>query len=536
MYSGPKKFEELARLCERLASTTKRTEKVNMIVSFLRDLNPEEVPHATLLIVGKVLPESEELDLDVGGVTIGKVLDAAKQSTLLGGSLTITEVAEVLRKIAEASGPDSRYKKRSLLEGLIARASSLEVKWLVRSIIGEMQHGVNEGVMLEAIAEASGCDIDAVRRADMFIGNIGELARVAVTKGRDGLRSVSLTMFRPIKPMLAEMAYSIEEALLEHGGKTAFEFKLDGARIQIHKDGRRVTIFSRRLSDVTVSVPDIVDTILSSIKPRSVIVEGEVIAIGGGGKPMPFQDLMRRFRRIKDVEELVREIPLKLKLFDVIYVNGKTLLDQSYDYRWSVLEEIVDKELLVERIVTSEVERAKDFLNKSIDSGHEGIMAKSLSSEYTPGRRGKKWLKIKPADTLDVVIIAAEWGHGRRVGWLSNYHLAVIDDEKGGFTPVGKTFKGLTDEEFEIMTRRLLDIKIHEDGYTVYVKPNIVVEVAYNEIQRSPHYPSGYALRFARITKIREDKSPQDVDNLSRLRYLYRKQLEKKARTFDKNL
>ena len=287
-------------------------------------------------------------------------------------------------------------------------------------------------------------------------------------------------------------------------------------------------IFSRRMSDVTGSLPDIVELVAGQVHSRDMILEGEVVAVGEDGRPLPFQDLMRRFRRVRDVEEMVRLIPLRLHLFDILYLDGRLLIDESYRERWRLLESVCPEELLAKRIVTDDVGEAEEFFRRALEEGHEGLMAKRLDSPYTPGRRGKLWLKIKPAETLDVVIVAAEWGHGRRRGWLSNYHLAVRDGD--GFSMVGKTFKGLTDEEFEWMTRKLLELKVRETPTTVYVRPEVVVEVAFNEVQRSPHYPSGYALRFARIKRIRLDKGPKDADSLDRLRELYERQFRYKAR------
>lgn len=268
------------------------------------------------------------------------------------------------------------------------------------------------------------------------------------------------------------------------------------------------------------------------ISPRSkeFLLEGEVVAVDQDGKPFPFQDLMRRFRRVHEVQSMAKRIPLRLYLFDITYLNGKMLIDAPYDERWRTLQALVDPDLLATRIVTGRVEDGKELMEKAIRSGHEGIMAKDLKSDYTPGVRGKKWLKIKPVETIDIVIVAAEWGSGRRKGWLSNYHLAVRDDQTGEYYMVGKTFKGLTDDEFAMITKKLLQIKTRETEYTVYVKPSIVAEVAFNEIQRSPHYQSRFALRFARITRFREDKGPEDADTLERLTKLYEKQFEFKAK------
>jgi DNA ligase-1 len=255
-------------------------------------------------------------------------------------------------------------------------------------------------------------------------------------------------------------------------------------------------------------------------------VEGEITAVGPGGKPLPFQDLMRRFTRVQDVEKAIEQIPLKLHLFDVLYLDGTLLIDEPYETRWAILSKIAPKDLLAERTVTNSPAEAKAFLKAAMRAGHEGLMAKRLDSHYNPGARGKDWLKLKPSETVDLAIIAADWGSGRRREWLSNYHLAARDGEE--WRVVGKTFKGLTDEEFRWMTKRLQAIKVSETDYTVSVRPEVVVEVAFNEVQRSPHYKSGFALRFARITRIRDDKGPQDAETLDQIRALYKRQFRVK--------
>ena len=524
-------FRRLLELCEALRGTSSRTGKVDLVAGFLRKLEPEEVAPAVLLLVGSVFPECDERSLDVGFETVRRALKGWSQKPLVEEPLTILGVHRLLTEVAEATGPGSRSRKQRLLEALFSRASREEVDLLVHMIFGEVRIGVNEGVMLEAVSKASGVDLELLRRALMLTGDLGEVARRALLEGVEGVRDVKLRMFHPLKPMLAAAARDVEEALREHGGLTAFEYKFDGARIQIHMHRGNVRIFSRRMSDVTGSLPDIVELVAGHVHSRDVILEGEVVAVGEDGRPLPFQDLMRRFRRVRDVEEMVRLIPLRLHLFDILYLDGRLLIDEPYRERWRLLESVCPEELLAKRIVTDDVGEAEEFFRRALEEGHEGLMAKRVDSPYTPGRRGKLWLKIKPAETLDVVVVAAEWGHGRRRGWLSNYHLAVRDGD--GFSMVGKTFKGLTDEEFEWMTRKLLELKVRETPTTVYVRPEVVVEVAFNEVQRSPHYPSGYALRFARIKRIRLDKGPEDADTLNRVRELYERQFRYKARPAD---
>ncbi len=525
-------FLELANLCRALEKTTKRKEKIKLVSSFLRRLREEEVAPAVYLIVGKVFPDADSRVLEVGWRTIQKTMHekGGKQVSLTEKPLTILQVYRQLEKIAAATGKGSRKRKENLVASLLSQASPTEAEYLTRIMFSEMRIGVSEGMMLEGIAAAAEVDLKLIRRSHMLLGDLGEVAVTALKKGKEGLQRVTVQLFKPIKPMLAEMSYDLAEVFAKHGGKTAFEYKFDGARVQIHKKGREVRIFSRRLTDVTASVPDITALIRNKIDVEEALLEGEVVAVGASGRPLPFQDLMRRFRRVHDVEEMVKRIPLRLFLFDIVYLNGKSLIDAPYADRWRLLSQVCEKGLLAERVVTDKVSEAEGFLKAAMKAGHEGLMAKALNSNYTPGVRGKKWFKIKPAEHLDLVIVAAEWGHGRRRGWLSNYHLAARDEETGGFLVIGKTFKGLTDAEFAELTRRLQEIKVSENEYTVQVKPRIVVEVAYNEIQKSPHYKSGFALRFARITRIRDDKGPEEADTIARIRELYEKQFEHKAK------
>jgi DNA ligase-1 len=417
-----------------------------------------------------------------------------KQAILIDEPLTIVGLQRSFEDIKDISGKDSVKKKGHVLEALLGRATESEQEIILRNIFGEMQHGVNEGVMLDSIADAAGSNLDVVRRVNMLTGDLAGIATLAILKGEEALKKIGLDLFSPVKPMLAELAEDFEEVLKYHEG----------------------------------GLPDIV-TIAKGFGADELLVDGEVVAVDGTGRPLPFQDLMRRFRRVHEVEELVKEIPLELYLFDIIYLDGELLIDSRYEERREKLADVCGEDLLADRIVTNEVHKAEKFLKEAMEKGHEGLVAKALDSDYAPGHRGKKWFKIKPADYLDVVVVAADWGYGRREGWLSNYHLAVRDESTGRFQMIGKTFKGLTDKEFQWMTAKLQELKTEETRYTVFVRPETVVEVAYNEIQSSPKYESGYALRFARIKRIREDKSPNDVDTYSRLEELYQKQFEKKG-------
>ncbi len=522
-------FHQFAETCRALEATTKRTEKVARLVNFLKSIKPDEIKPAVSFLVGRPFAESDERVLEIGGQTLWKVNRQTGQSALISKPVTILEVQRTFEQIAKAKGSGSRQRKETLLDTLLSRLPSSDAEYLMRIIFGEMRIGAVEGVVLDAIAEATSISPDMIRRANMLLGNLAQVAELALTKGDEAIKSVGLTLFAPIKPMLAEMAEDLDEVFREHSGVSAFEFKYDGARIQIHRKAEKIKIFSRRLTDVTASLPDVVALAKERIHSQEFLVEGEVIATGRNQKPLPFQDLMRRFRRVHEIGTMVKEIPLKLFLFDVIYLDGNLLTDTPYERRWATLEGLADSEFLVTRIVTKNPKEAEELMQASIKAGHEGLMAKELKSSYTPGVRGKKWFKIKPAEKLDVVIVAADWGSGRRQGWLSNYHLAVRDEVSGEFLIVGKTFKGLTDQEFKEITKKLLALKTKETEYTVHVRPIIVVEVAFNEIQRSPHYKSGFALRFARITRFREDKRVEDADSLQRLSKLYQDQFRFKA-------
>ncbi|MFQ5919025.1 MAG: ATP-dependent DNA ligase [Thermoplasmata archaeon] len=524
-------LKALAEVARGLAATRSRLQKREILVEFLSGLQGDEVAPTVLLLTGRVLPESEEQPLNLGWAIVSRALEASGQATLLAEKLTILQVHRAFHEIARVHGKDSVRKRRRLLQALLAQASEPEKEFLLRAIGGEMRIGVNEGVMLEALADASGADLPIVRRANMFLGDLGETAHLALLGGPDALAAQELRLFTPVKPMMAEMAEDLEEVFGEHVDGTALEYKLDGARIQIHRSGDVIRVFTRRLTEVTESLPDVVSW-GRTFSNGDLLVEGEVVGLGEGDRPLPFQDLMRRFRRIHDVDALVKRIPLRMYLFDALLVDGTLLIDEPYEERWTRLAEVTPERFLVPRLVRPTLEEGQAFFEEALEAGHEGLVAKDLQSPYTPGKRGKRWFKVKPSDTLDVAILAAEWGHGRRQGWLSNYHLGVRDEE-GGFAMVGKTFKGLTDEEFREMTVRLLELKVEENRYVVTVQPQVVVEVTHNEIQRSPQYKSGFALRFARITRIRDDKSWEDVDTLAGLESRYRKQFERKGKLRD---
>jgi len=387
---------------------------------------------------------------------------------------------------------------------------------------------VSDGLVLDAIARAFETPLETARRAALLLGDLSGVAALAARGGAAALASATARPGVPLLPMLAQIADDFEEVLAAHGGTSALEYKYDGARIQLHHDGERIGIWTRRLSDVTASLPDVVETARGELAASPFILDGEVLALDAAGRPLPFQELMRRFRRVHEVERLVREMPLTLHFFDCLMAEGRSLIDEPYRRRWEKMVAVTGGRHLAERTIVTSPEAARGFLAQALAAGHEGVMAKDLRSTYEPGGRGKRWFKLKSAETVDCVIVAVDRGSGRRSGWLSNYHLAVRDGD--AFADVGKTFKGLTDQQFAEMTERLWALATSDDGYTVRVRPEVVVEVAYNEIQKSPTYASGAALRFARITRIRDDKAPAQATTLGELRARYERQFTTKGR------
>jgi DNA ligase 1 len=522
-------FSEFASLCYELEKTPSRLAKIASAAEYLKRLAPDEIRHGVAFLSGRPFPISDPRTLDIGSGAFfeaSKIPEAGSSSTR---PLTIRDVAESFAKISETSGKGSRREKFTRLKDLIESADAQERPILFRLLHNELRIGLHDGLIQEAIARAAGSDLKTVRRAALFLSDLAEVASIALTEGAEGLQKVDIKLFIPLLPMLSALSEDFDEIFTAHGGATALEFKYDGARIQIHKDGDLVRIWSRRLSEVTHSIPEIAAIARNELAGHSFILDGEVVAVGKDGRPYPFQELMRRFKRIHGIESAATEIPLSLHLFDCLFYAGRSLIDECYEERWSRLTALTGGRYLARRIIAGAKPAAESFLNEALAAGHEGLMAKALASPYMPGNRGKLWFKIKPAETVDCAIIAADRGSGRRHGWLSNYHLAVADGA-GGFAPVGKTFKGLTDKEFTEMTAKLQALQVADDGYTVTVRPEIVVEVTYNEIQRSPQYSSKFALRFARITKIREDKSKEQITTLAELQALYERQFISKSR------
>jgi DNA ligase-1 len=538
-------FLVFAELCQALSQTQSRLQMAELVGDFLATLDAAEAVIAARFTVGRATAQGDESRLKVSGRAIWKIVAAMTGAADQGEeifaaatdfgeaieiamrlradqpppTLTIAEVERRFIAIAAIEGRQSRARKLEALRELLALATALEGKYLTKILIGEMRHGVSEGMMLEAIAKMAARPVAEVRRLYMLEGDLGRVVGILRGAPPSAAAAERRESVRPLKPMLAHPVRDVAAAFTALGPELALEHKLDGARVQIHclRDG--VRIFSRRLNEITPSLPEVVSA-ASPLIERGAIFDGEAIAVDGGGRPLAFQELMRRWRRVREVARLQAEQPVKLFVFDLLALDGALLIDRPYAERFERLSELAAGAglELVGRIVPDSLAEGERFFEATIAAGHEGVMAKSLGSHYTPGVRGRGWLKIKRAKTLDLVIVAAEWGYGRRHGWLSNYHLAARDEPGGRFAEVGKTFKGLTDEQFRELTDRLLALKIEESSGVVAVRPELVVEVAYSDIQRSPQYADGMALRFARIVAIRDDKSAAEADTVATMR------------------
>jgi len=503
---------QLSRVVEtsaRVAATTKRLEKISLIAALLEQLPPEEVEVAVSFLSGS----TRQGRIGIGYAT----LRSAMGSPAAEPNLQLLEIDRTFESLKSTQGSGSGERKAELLRGVFSRATAEEQRFLVSLIGGELRQGALEGIMLESLARVARVPLERVRRAAMMAGAIPPIARALLGQGEAGLSPYDVQLFRPVQPMLAQTAEDAGEAVGELG-EAALEWKLDGARVQVHRSGDEVKVYSRSLNDITDTVPEIVEA-TRALPANDFILDGEVISLQPNGRPYPFQMTMRRFGRKLNVDRLRAELPLSPFWFDLLYLNGTSLLDEPQARRFGALVEFAPN-LVIPHTITADSEEAAKFFDTALRHGHEGIMAKSLAAPYAAGARGKSWLKVKKPRTLDLVILAAEWGNGRRRGWLSNLHLGARDTEKGGFAMLGKTFKGLTDEMLAWQTQELLKLEIGRDSYTVYVEPKLVAEIVFNEIQVSPRYESGLALRFARVKRYRLDKSAADADTFQTVQQL----------------
>jgi len=505
-------LHDIAAASNAVSGTRRRLDKISELAQILHRLTPEEIHIAVAYLSGS-LPQGR-IGLGWSVISQARAVTPAERP-----SIELTELDETFSRIAKVRGAGASRTRTQLLIEIFSRATEREQEFLVRLLSGELRQGAQESVVAEAVAKAAHAPSAAVRHAAMLCGDLGEVARVALVDGPQSLSKYAIQLFRPIEPMLASPAESVAEAI-DAFGEAAFELKLDGARIQVHKSGGQVRVFSRALRDITSAVPEVVEAV-ASLPARDLILDGEVLALQPDGAPLPFQETMRRFGRRLEVDRLRTVLPLTPFFFDCLYADGRPLTAEPQRARFEALQNAVG-DLAVPHQVISDAMTAAQFFDRAIASGHEGVMAKSLDAPYAAGSRGSAWLKIKNVRTLDLVVLAAEWGSGRRKGWLSNLHLGARDPDRNQYVMLGKTFKGMTDELLAWQTAALLEREERREHHIVYVRPELVVEVAFNDVQESPQYPGGLALRFARIKGYRPDKAATDADTLQTLQAIYR--------------
>jgi DNA ligase-1 len=510
--SGGMLLADVVATWQRVQATSSRRAKVGLLAACLRRMPAAELAIGASFLAG---------DLPAGRVGVG-------WSTLAGATpppaapppgLTLTEVERELRRLGQSAGPGSRRGRGEVLNALLKRATEPEQRFLRSLIMRDLRQGALAGMVVEAVAAAAGLPAEEVRRPLMVTGNLGEVARAALQGGVEALRRFRLTLFRPLQPMLAQSVAGVDQALARLG-RASLEAQVDGARIQVHRRGGLIAVYTRSLREITAWVPEVVEAV-GALRVDSVILDGEAVALDRGGVPLPFQDTMARFGSRREAELRRASVPLTPLFFDCLHLDGEDLLARPEEERARALGRVTGASLLVPRVITDRPTRAAAFYRQVLAMGHEGVLAKDPAALYEAGRRGAAWLKVKPVHTLDLVVLAAEWGSGRRRGWLSNLHLGARDPDGGAFVMLGKTFKGLTDEMLEWQTRRLLLLEERREGHVVVVRPALVVEVAFDGVQASPRYPGGVTLRFARVRRYREDKAAgaaDTIDTVQRLR------------------
>jgi len=547
-------FRSFAELCSKVEGVSGSLEKIDLVAAFLSGLDDPELSVVPSFVMGTVFSPASDLVVGVGPSILYEALSRAcgcpleQISSMLrttgdpglvaesiierrrpigfaaftvAESLSICDVHRRFLAIARASGKRSQETKIKNLQFLFSQASPLEARYIARLVIEDMRIGVGEGGARDAISRAFSRSPEEVERGYNLTNDMGT---VAVSARRGTLLELGVTLGHPIKMMLAQLSEGIPEALRELG-TAAVEWKYDGARVQIHKDGQKVLLFTRRLENVTSSLPEIVQAVKTGISARRAILDGEAVAMGKDGRPVAFQQILKRFRRKYDVERLASQIPLRLFLFDLIYLEERSLVDQPLKERRSLLQEIARPDLLATQVLSSDPGEVEEIYHQALDAGHEGLMLKNPSSSYAPGKRGKNWLKIKPVmETLDLAVIGAKWGEGRRASLFGSYRLGCLEPETGQFLDVGWVATGLTDEALSDLTEMFKDLVVVQKGMEVELKPAVIFEVAYEEIQKSPNYSSGYALRFPRLVTVRDDKSLDEADTIERVVSLYRMQ------------
>lgn len=506
-YSVGVLLAQLVETSDQVAQTAGRLKKTELLAKCLRQLEHDERAVGARYLAGQ-LPQKT----GIGYATVHEVM--AQAVPAVAPWLTLGEVDRRFTAIAALRGEGSAGARKEQLGALLALATAAEQKFLAGLAVGEIRQGALDGIVVEAIAKAAELPADSVRRAYMLAGELGEVAAAALEGGAAEIGRFGLSLFRPVLPMLAQTADDPASALASLEGPAALEYKLDGFRVQVHKEGDVVRVYSRALNDVTEYVPEVVAA-AAAMPARRLILDGEAIVLADGGRPLPFQDTMRRFG--KRGIELADTMPLSLSVFDALLVDDQTLLGEPARTRFDVVNTVAPAQA-VQRLVTNDVYEASSFYAQALASGHEGVMAKALDAPYDAGNRGASWLKIKKVHRLDLVVLAAEWGSGRRKGWLSNIHLGARDPASGDFVMLGKTFKGMTDAMLTWQTAEFLAREVDRDGHIVYVRPELVVEIAFNDVQRSPRYPAGLALRLARVIRYRTDKTAAEADTIDAVR------------------
>ncbi|MEW6593007.1 MAG: ATP-dependent DNA ligase [Candidatus Hadarchaeota archaeon] len=567
------KYHALAEAFEKLEKTASYLEKNSTIVALLKETPAEEIERVVLLLLGRPWPAYVSKETGVGPQQLKKAISLAsgypaaeidkklretgdfgevaqlliskrRQASLFQEQLTVEKVFESLRRLPEITGGGSVDRKMGLVSKLLADATPTEARFIVRTVLGDLRIGVAEGRLRDAIATAFGIEADDVEHAYMLTTDYSLVAKAAAKGGKKGLKKLGVSVGHPVSPMLAQRAENADEILKRMGGKAAFEIKLDGIRIQVHKDGGSVQLFTRRMEDYTNMFPDILGALKRSLTPRRTIVDGELVAIDKKtGKPMPFQEVLKR-RRKYEIGEAAKQIPVQIYLFDVLLVDDKVMMDEPYEKRRAQLKRMVQKEdnvIVVEQKILNDPEEIQKLADYAVKMGHEGLLSKDIGSTYRAGRREFLWLKLKPTlETLDLVVVGAIYGRGRRAGSFGSYVLAAKDEDDEKFKTVTKCGSGYTDEDLDELTKRFKEIQVKKPAQDVdieiecdaYIEPRVVFEIAYEEIQRSPSekHTSGYGLRFPRFIRVREDKKPEDISTTREIGEMYKHQEERKAK------
>ena len=570
------RFSEFTDLCVKIESIPGSLEMTDVFAAFLKEVSEDELADSCYMIMGEIFPPwtGKKLGLgpnllyaalskaagispekiqtllrqtgDVGETTYQALCDDKKsQSTFSSfitegdngdagsskrGRLSIREVYDRLKEIADISGKGAQNQKIKTLQFLFSESSPEEAKYISRIALEELRIGIGEGIVRDSIAKAFDVPVALVEFAYMVTNDLGKVAAASKIGGVGALEKQHIQIDRPVKMMLAQVTNSIEAAFAELD-EAAVEWKFDGARLQIHKNGSDVRLYSRRLEDVTDSLPDVVQTVCSAVTAKDAVLDGEAVAVDENGRIRPFQDILRRFRRKYDVETTSRDIPIHVNLFDLLYADGESYIEKPLTERREKLSAIVKadaKGISVDELtITKDPEKAMEVYHAALNAGHEGIMIKNPSSSYSPGKRGKNWMKKKPVmDTLDLIVIGGEWGSGKRKNKIGSYVLACYDDVRNVFLEIGRVGTGLSDELLDSLTEQLADLIEAEDGIRMKIKPEVIFEIAFEEIQKSPNYPAGYALRFPRLVRVRDDKTIEEIDTLEKVGRMYQGQKE----------